>query len=154
MSKTKALGLFIIALQLGTLAVLGLSLYTLFNVLSTAISAETFSMKLNIDERTGDWVFTLDANPKNTGVLDVRLSFRIAVVDLNGQLIAENSKSVYIEPGGASPFSLSIVVPAEIAQTQELQENKGAMEVTFSVRTLGDLVGFTNVLKIEGEGGT
>jgi len=151
MNRIKALRLGIIGFEVLTIALCVLSVYTLFNALSTAISGGTMDLNLNIDESTGEWRFVLNGNPRNTGFLGVTLFFEVAVLDLSGQDIARNSTSVYVPAGGANQFSLSLTIPPDVAPGGDLGEVEGYFELRFAVRTLGDLVGFTNILKIRGQ---
>ncbi len=150
MNKIRAFGLGIILLQLSSLAVVALSVHTVLTVLSGAISGETFSFNMNSDLSTGDLLFTLNANLRNSGYLDANLSFEFAVLNADEQYIGRNSTSVNIKAGSTTPFSLSLLIPAELTQGIILDQYEGSLEVTFTVRTLGDLVGFTNILNIGG----
>ncbi len=151
MKRIKALRLGIIGFEVLTIALCVLSVYTLFNALSTAISGGTLNLNLDVDESTGEWRFVLNGNPRNGGFLGITLFFEVAVLDLSGQDIARNSTSVYIPAGGANQFSLSLTIPPELVPGGSLEEAEGYFELRFAVRTLGDLVGFTNILKIRGQ---
>ncbi len=151
MNRIKALRLGIIGFEVLTIALCVLSIYTLFNALSTAISGGTMNLNLERDESTGEYRFLLNGNPKNTGLLDVTLFFEAAVLDLSGNDIARNSTSVHVPAGGANQFSLSLTIPSDVVPGGNLEEAEGYFELRFAVRTLGDLVGFTNILKIGGE---
>jgi len=146
----KALRFCIIGLVLLTVILFILSLYTLFTGLVGAIS--TFGPpKLNTNTPTGDWKLTFEANPRNNGVLGVRLFIHLGILNSTGQYIAVNSTSVYIAPGGQNPFSLTLTIPYEVAQKLTEQGARVVFEMMFGIRTLGDLVGFTQIMRIAGE---
>jgi len=149
----KALRFCIIGLVLLTIVLFTVSLYTLFTGLLGAIS--TFGPpQLNKNTPTGDWELTFEANPRNNGVLGVRLFIHLGIRNSSGEYIAVNSTSVYIAPGGQSPFSLTLTIPYEVVQKYSLAGEQGArvvFEMMFGIRTLGDLVGFTQIMRIAGE---
>ncbi len=152
MNKTKLLKITILLSQLFSLLFLGLSLHTLVTVSLAAISPETFNFTLNVDESTGDLFVILDGNLTNNASLDVTLFFEFAVLNSDGQNIAKNSTSLNINAGDTAPFSIKLLIPTEMAWGINLEKNIGTLEITFTVRTLGDLVGFTNKMVITGGG--
>jgi len=147
-NKIRALGLGLFIFQLISLAIIGLSLHTVLNILTSTISGETFNFELNADEVTETLIFTLNANPRNTGYFDVKLFMELALLNVDEQYIVRNSTSVNIKAGSTTPFSLNLFIPVEATQGMSLEQNVGTLEVTFTVKTLGDLVGLTNILKI------
>ena len=153
MNKSKAIRFSIIILQVATLIMALLCLHTLLTVLSTAISGETFNLEMNMDESTGDFLFNINGNLINKGYLDVKLSFELAILNADGERIETNSTSMNIKAGSTNPFSLNLRIPVEMVQDIYLDGNAGFLEVTFTVRMLGELVGFTNILKVGGGNG-
>ena len=153
MKKTKALRLSTRILILLAIIILGVSLYNLFTFLSSAISSETFGLNLSKNESTGDWLLSFSANPRNNGFLDVSLFLEITVLDPNDRIVATDSKYVYIKAGGSQSFSITLTIPAEFFPGGDLQNAKGYFQMKMSIRTLGDLIGLTQIMKI-GSGGT
>lgn len=149
MRRSKALGALITALQLAGLVAFALSFHALFDVLSNTVSGEAFTLELTIDPSTGLGVLTLNVAPRNSGFLGVDLSVEMAVV-ADGEYVARDSTSGYIDPGGQRPLSLSLTIPAEVAQ--DFQQEKVFLEIALELRTLENLVGVTNTLRIEGGG--
>jgi len=154
LEKKRALRLSIRILVILTIVIFVVSLYNLMVFLTTAISGESFGMKLNRNESTGDWVLTFSANPRNNGVLPVSIYLKITILDLKDNVIAENSTKVYIAAGSSHPFSFTLTIPSELVQGGELQGDEGSMKFQMSVTTFGDLVGFTQLMKIGGRVGT
>ena len=150
MKPARVLRYCIIGLVALTVALFALSLYTLFAGLSGAIQGDAFGLDLNTDESTGDWLFTFDANPRNGGVLAVRLFIQLEIMSLDGESLAKNSTSVYIDAGGQQQFSLTLLIPGEDVQRFLLEEQEGIFEMKFGISTLGDLVGFTQTMRIRG----
>lgn len=87
-----------------------MSAYTILTFLAGAISSDSFGLDLNKNEVTGDWTFTLNANPRNNGFLDMSLSFELTMLDIDEKVIATNSTSVYIRAGSNQPFSLGLTI--------------------------------------------
>lgn len=154
MNLVRSLKFGIIGLVVLTVVLLVLSLHTLITGLSGAISDDTFGLKLDKNNSTGDWLLTLDANPRNNAFIDMRLFVEIQITAFDGEYIAGNSTLVYISPGSRSPFSLIIVIPRDYVDKYKLDGEQGApvwFEMKFGIRTLGDLVGFTQTMRISGE---
>ena len=150
----KALKFCIIGLILFTIILFALSLYTLITGLAGAVSGGSFGIELDEDTPNGDWLITLDASPRNNGILGVRLFINLGILNSSGTYIAANSTSVYIAAGGQGPFSLVLTIPYEIVQQYNFTLEQGApvvFELMFGISTLGDLVGFTQVMRISGE---
>jgi len=154
MNALKTLRYSIIGLVVLTIVLFALSLSTLITALSSAVSGGAFSLNLNTYNSTRDWTLTLDANPKNNAFLDVRLYMEIAVTTLDGKYIVRNSTSVHIPAGGRAPFSLVLTIPLEEVRRYNITLGQGApvwFEMKFGIRTLGDLVGFEQTMRISGE---
>jgi hypothetical protein len=146
----KALKVGIIALQLITVLVLAISLHTLFSGLSSAVSTDGLSLKVNADESTGDLLFLVRANPRNSGFLGLNLFFEAGLLNLDEECIAKNSTSINIDAGAQHPFTLTLRVQAEDVKDNHIDQNQGILEITFRISTLGDRVGFTNTLRVRG----
>jgi len=142
----------IIGLIVLTLVLLAVSLYTLFMGLTGAVGGDTFKLSVKIDEATGAILFRLDGNPRNGGLLSIKITFEVAVLSLEGQYVARNSTAVYIEPGARKPLTLTLFISQEDVQRYNLQELRGSFEYKFGITTLWDLVGILQVVKIKGGG--
>ncbi len=150
----KTLKFCVIGLVLLTVVLFALSLFTLINGLMGAVAAGTFGLDMNKNEPPGDWVLKLSANPRNNGILGEKLFFSVGVRDANGEYIVVNSTSVSIAPGEQRPFSLTLTVPYEDVLKYNFNSTEGAdveFELLFGIRTLGDLVGFSQTMRIAGD---
>jgi hypothetical protein len=156
MERKKAIKILrycILGLVLLTIALFIISLYSLIIGLSSAISGgSTFGLNLNKDNPNGDWTLTLNANPRNNGVLNERVFLQLGILNSDGEYIASNSTSVYIEPRGQKSFSLVLTIPHDVVQEylESGQEVNVTFEMKFGISTLWDLVGFTQVMRIKG----
>ena len=146
----------VIGLVVLTIILLVLSLYTVINGLVGAISGDTFELELDKDNPGGDWILTFNGNPRNSGILGEKFSFSIGLLDANDKYIVVNSTAFSIAPGEKKPFTLTLTLPYETVQKYNLNETQTAnvtFELLFGIRTLGDLVGFQQTMRIgAGEG--
>ena len=146
----------IIGLVVLTIVLFVLSLFTVINGLVGAISGDTFKLELDKDTPGGDWILRFNGNPRNSGILGEKFSFSIGLLDTNDKYIAMNSTEVSIAPGEKKPFTLTLTVPYETVQKYNLNETQTAdvtFELLFGIRSLGDLVGFQQTMRIgAGEG--
>ena len=156
MERKKAIKILrycILGLVLLTIALFIISLYSLIIGLSSAISGgSTFGLNLNKDNPNGDWTLTLNANPRNNGVLNERVFLQLGILNLDGEYIVSNSTSIYIEPGGQKSFSLVLTIPHDVVQEylEAGQEVNVTFEMKFGISTLWDLVGLTQIMRIKG----
>jgi len=148
---SRALGIGILIFQVLTLIILVLALHTIGSVLSSALSGDTIKLNININQSTGDKMLTLNAKPSNGGYLGANVYIDLSVLDDDGVIIARNSTSVYIGPGGKASLVLSLVVTKDDALRYNLTQGGGFVEITFRIRTLADFVGFQNTMKMKSE---
>lgn len=152
LEKKKALKLGALVLAVITFLILVVSLYNLISFLGTAISGESFGLDMNKNESTGEFVFSFNASPRNDGILPVSMYLEITFFDLDDNMVATNSSLSYIGVDNNQTLSFSLVIPSDFVQGDELQGDEGYMQMTMSIRTLGNLVGLTQILKIGGTG--
>jgi hypothetical protein len=148
LEKKEAVTLGIKALIVSTVVVLVVCLFNLLMFLATAVSGDPFDMALTENQAAGGSTLWLNANPRNNGFLGVKLSFELTVLDWDDEVIATNATSVYIAARGTQPFSLSLLIPEGCVQGQDLHGEEGYVQVKLTVKMLGDLVGFTNIVKV------
>ena len=150
MKTSRLFGLLVLAIQLIGLAVFGLSMHTMYEVVTSAVSEEAFGLEMVIDEAAGAGVVTV--NLAHGGYLGADMTVELGALDEAGTYLAKNSTKVHLEPGARRPLSLKLVIPLE--EIEELLEGgkEGALEVTVDVRTLMSLVGFSNTMRFGGGG--
>ncbi|MEM3718423.1 MAG: hypothetical protein QXD45_00135 [Candidatus Bathyarchaeia archaeon] len=159
MDRSKAIRILrfgIIGVALLTLVLFALGFYTLITGLVGAISSGAFRLELDKDGPSGCWALRLDANPRNNGLLEERLVLGIGLLDSNGKYIVVNSTSVSLAPGEKLSFSLTLTIPYETVRKYNLNATKGAdvvFELVLGIRTLDDLVGFQQTMRITGSAG-
>lgn len=150
MKAVRAFGVLVAFVQLASVVALGASLYTIFSVASSAASGEAMAMEMKIDNAKGVGVLTLEVSPMNSGFLDAKIAIDVGVVDEGGGYIARDSTSMSLEAGEQEPLSLSLTIPADVILEAMEEDVERYFEVTFDIRTLYDMVGVTNTMRIRG----
>ena len=149
MKIVKAFRFGTLAFQVLTLIVLGLTLHTVFSVLSNAMIGNTFKLDTQIDQSTGDRKLTLNARPTNGGFLGANMYLELGVLNEDGEYVTRNSTSAYLGSGEQRTLALNLVITKDEALKYNITEGSGFLEITFRIRTLADLVGFQNTMKVK-----
>ena len=150
MKPAKILGLIIAVIQLASVLAFVASMYTVTAVLSSSLSGEGMALELTVDESTGVGTLQLELYPINPGFLSTDLSVELILL-ADGEDIASDSSSVSLAAGSQETLSLDLTVDAVDMERIITEELETSLEVTFSLRTLYDLIGISN--KIEFQGG-
>ena len=150
MRAVRVIGVLVAVVQLGTVLALGLSIYTIYGIASSTASGEAMGVEMTYDEATGAGVFRLRALPMNKGFLGADLSIGIGALDEGGNYIARNSTTVRLEAGHWEQVSLSLNIPADLLRDVMQGESEECFEVVLDIRTLFDLVGVSNTMRIQG----
>lgn len=150
MKPAKILGLIIAVIQLASVLAFVASMYTVTAVLSSSLSGEGMALELTVDESAGIGTLQLELYPINPGFLSTDLSVELILL-ADGEDIASDSSSVSLAAGSQETLSLDLTIDAADMERIITEELETSLEVTFSLRTLYDLVGISN--KIEFQGG-
>ena len=150
MKPAKILGLVIAVIQLASVLAFVASMYTVTAVLSSSLSGEGMALELTVDESTGVGTLQLELYPINPVFLSTDLSVELILL-ADGEDIASDSSSVSLAAGSQETLSLDLTVDAADMERIITKELETSLEVTFSLRTLYDLIGISN--KIEFQGG-
>lgn len=150
MRAARVFGVLVLFVQLATVMALGLSIYTIFTIASSTASGDSMGVEMAYNEATGVGVLRVRALPMNRGFLEADLAVGIGVSDEGGNNIATNSTSVLLGAGDYEPISLSLAVPADVMRDIMQGEAEGYFEVNLDIRTLFDMVGVSNTMKIRG----
>ncbi len=150
MKPAKILGLIIAVIQLASVLAFVASMYTVTAVLSSSLSGEGMALELTVDESAGIGTLQLELYPINPGFLSTDLSVELILL-ADGEDIASDSSSVSLAAGSQEILSLDLTIDAVDMERIITEELETSLEVTFSLRTLYDLVGISN--KIEFQGG-
>ncbi|TEU08660.1 hypothetical protein E3J20_08120 [Candidatus Bathyarchaeota archaeon] len=150
MKPAKILGLIIAVIQLASVLAFVASMYTVTAVLSSSLSGEGMALELTVDEFTGVGTLQLELYPINPVFLSTDLSVELILL-ADGEDIASDSSSVSLAAGSQETLSLDLTIDAVDMERIITEELETSLEVTFSLRTLYDLIGISN--KIEFQGG-
>jgi hypothetical protein len=101
--------------QIVSLAAFGLSIYSIYGVLSSTFSGG-LGFEMDFDEATGVGSLRLEVTPQNTGYLDADVTLGIKLLDGDGVSVASESSSVALAPGGSETISLVLEVRARAPQ--------------------------------------
>jgi len=150
LKPAKILGLIIAVIQLASVLAFVASMYTVTAVLSSSLSGEGMALEMTVDEYTGVGTLKLELYPINPGFLSTDLSVEL-ILFADGEDIASDSSSVSLAAGSQETLSLDLTVDSVDMERIITEELETSLEVTFSLRTLYDLIGISN--KIEFQGG-
>jgi hypothetical protein len=141
-------GVLITLVQLGSIVGFGLSLHTMAGVVMGTISGGEMGIEMNVEELGGLGSMELNLSPQNPGLLEATATFEIRILDDLGAPLDTDYESVILQPGESQSVNLRLEISAsDIMRIAEGMET--SVEVTIGLRTLYDLVGITNTIKLE-----
>ncbi len=152
MKAVRALGVLVIAVQLVSFVAFALSFSTVFAVVKNISSPDVVSLEMVTDESTGSGELRLEAGPRNGGYLGVELTLDLSVLDEDDNYIGRNSTSVRLDAGERKTVTLCLHIPADVMLEMTNGGKKSFLEITLRMRTLFNLVGVSNTLRVEGGG--
>ncbi len=148
MKAVQVVGVLITLVQLGSVVGFGLSLHTMAGVVMGTISGGEMGIEMNVDELGGPGSMELNLTPQNPGFLEATATFEILILDDQGAPLDTDYETVILQPGDSQTVNLRLEISAsDIMRIVEGMET--SVEVTISLRTLYDLVGITNTIKLE-----
>jgi len=148
MKAVQVVGILITLVQLGSVVGFGLSLHTMAGVVMGTITSGEIGIEMNVDELGGSGSMELNLTPNNPGFLEATATFEILILDDLGAPLGTDYQTVILQPGDSQPVNLRLEISAsDIMRIVEGMET--SVEVTISLRTLYDLVGITNTIKLE-----
>lgn len=152
MKAVRVFGVLVIAVQLISLAISGLSFYTVFEVARSTFFGDGINVDTTVEEATWTSVMSLEVSPRNGGYIGADLTFELGVLDDEENYISRNMTSVHLDAGEQKHLTLSICIPETKIREMEIEGREGFFEITLSIRTLNDLVGFSNTFRMRGGG--
>jgi hypothetical protein len=133
-----------------SLALLFISLHSIVSVLSGFISGGGLNLNIDNTAENEDWVFTLETNPINKGLLPVELDLSLGIKTKKGHILEINSTNLELSPSSTTSSSLSLCVPRSLIDEYYL-EDTGVMMFRVSLKTFFGLVGLENELQVGAE---
>jgi hypothetical protein len=132
--------------QIASLAAFGLSIYSIYGVLSSTFSGG-LGFGMDVDEATGAGSIRLEVRPQNPGYLDADVTLGLKLLDGDGVSVASESTSVKLAPGGSETISLVLEVSREDYERIALG-GESSLELFVGLRTLFGLVGISDTITI------
>ena len=148
MKAVQVVGVLITLVQLGSVVGFGLSLHTKAGVVMGTISSGAMGIEMNVEELGGPGSMELNLSPQNPGFLEATATFEILILDDLGVPLDTDYETVTLQPGDSQLVNLRLEISAfDITRIVEGMET--SVEVTIGLRTLYNLVGITNTIKLE-----
>jgi len=145
LKAVKVVGAILLAVQIVSVLAFGLSFHTMTSVLMTTLSGDPLQMELNFDH-TGHGEMVIELMPLNQGFLDAEMILKVGALDQYGEYISQNSSRIHLDSG--SGRSVFLTLQFSSADYERLAQNS-SIEVTVDLKTLNNLVGISNSLRME-----
>ena len=94
-------------------------------------------------------IIPINLTPVNNGLLSAKMSIKISII-VNGVEVASDSSIVSIPSGSMVPIELRLTIPLNEAQEYFDEENDLQFKADINIKTLFDLISFSNNIVIEG----
>jgi len=146
LKTTKLIALLIMIAQIGSLVAFGLSIYSLYGVLSSTFTGG-LAFEMDIDEATGAGSLRVEVTPQNPGYIDADVTLGLSLLDGDGVSVASESSSVTIAPGGSETITLVLEV-SRVDFERISSEGVSTLELYVGLRTLFDLVGISDTITL------
>ncbi|MCW4051089.1 MAG: hypothetical protein NWE89_15300 [Candidatus Bathyarchaeota archaeon] len=149
MKSSKLIGLLIIVVQLAGVVALGLGMYTMISVFSTAIPQGENEIVIQYCDPV---IIPFSITPSNPGYLDAELSISMSLIVDGDNEIASDSVIVTIPPQSQVPVNLELSLSQALAE-EYLQEGADVdWVIDLQITTLYDLISFSNTITMSGGG--
>ena len=145
MKAVKVVGAILLAVQIVSVLAFGLSFHTMTSVLMTTLSGEPLQLELNFDH-TGQGEMVIELKPLNQGFLDAEMILKVGALDKYGEYISQNSSRIHLNSGSSRTVFLTLQFSS--SDCERLAQDS-SIEVTVDLKTLNNLVGISNSLRME-----
>jgi len=145
MKVIKVVGAILLAVQILSVLTFMLSFHTMISILMTTLSSDPIQMELNFDH-TGIGKMVIELMPYNQGLLDAELTLKVGALDQYGEYISQNSSKVHMSSGSKKSVFLTLQFSSDDYDKLALDSS---IEVIVDLRTLNNLVGISNILRME-----
>lgn len=132
--------------QIASLAAFGLSIYSIYGVLSSTFSGG-LGFEMEYDETTGAGTLQIDVVPQNPGYLKADVTLGLKLFDSDGVSVAGETTTVNLAPGGSETISLILGVSPEDFERIAL-EGESSIELFVGLRTFFDFIGISDTITI------
>jgi len=146
LKASRFLGLVIAAVQLAGVAALALGVQTMIGVSGSVFPQGGQEIRPQMGDPV---VIPLTLHPRNDGFLEARLTVSLSLVVDGDSLLATDSATVNLPPGGSEPVELELSVPASRFQ-QYMGSSDASWVADIKVTTLFNLISFSNTMTVTG----
>jgi len=145
LKAVKVISALLLTVQIVSIMAFGLSFHTVTSILMTTLSGDPLQLELNFDH-TGRGEMLIELMPLNQGFLDAELILKVGALDQFGDYINQNSSRIHLRAGSNRSVILSLQFSSE---DYEKLAQDSSIEVTVDLKTLNNLVGISNSLRME-----
>ena len=145
LKAVKVIGAILLVVQITSVLAFGLSFHTVTSILMSTLSGEPLQLEMNFDH-TGRGEMVVAFLPQNQGLLNADMTLKVGAIDCHGEYIAFNSTLAHINAGSNRAMSLTLTFSPD---DYDRLVQDSSIEVTVDLRTLNDLVGISNSLRME-----
>ena len=100
MKTSKLVGILTTLVQFASLAAFGLTMYTVYGVLSNSMQGG-MDFDMTVDEATGVGTLSVELAPSNPSYLEAKFTFELSLLDSDGNTLASGSDSTRMSPGSS-----------------------------------------------------
>jgi hypothetical protein len=143
---SKVVGLIIVAIQLMSAVALIAGMHTMLGVFTSALPSDGQEIDFEYSDPV---IIPINLTPVNNGLLSAKMSIKISII-VNGVEVASDSSIVSIPSGSMVPIELRLTIPLNEAQEYFNEENDLQFKADINIKTLFDLISFSNNILIEG----
>ncbi len=134
MKTSRVLGALLAVLEVASIGIFLVCGQTIFSMMGTVSPSGGGQIPVDIDEVTQVATLTYETQPKNGGLLPVKLGIGFGITLANGSYSVKNVTTVDLQPGEQKGVSLTLRVP--LARLQEYAEGNGTLDIYTSFSTL------------------
>jgi hypothetical protein len=143
---SKVVGLIIVSIQLMSAVALITGMHTMLGVFASALPSDGQEIDFEYSDPV---IIPINLTPVNNGLLSAKMSIKISII-VNGVEVASDSSIVSIPSGSMVPIELRLTIPLNEAQEYFNEENDLQFKADINIKTLFDLISFSNNILIEG----
>jgi len=121
-------------------------MHTMLGVFASALPSDGQEIDIEYNDPV---IIPINLTPVNNGLLSAKMSIKISII-VNGVEVASDSSIVSIPSGSMVPIELRLTIPLNEAQEYFDEENDLQFKADINIKTLFDLISFSNNIVIEG----
>jgi hypothetical protein len=148
MRASRSFSIAILIFQLSSIIAFGLSIHTIIDVSMNMASRENLLIEVIMDENLGIAKIRTEATARNDGLLGINIRVDLDVRDEHNNILASDKQFIHLDPGEERHLALSISAPVSEIQRLMSLNSKVFLNLDMGLRTLYDLVGVSNSMRV------